>query len=259
MASPFQDWVEARPAPAWPHLPLTHITRSVFAEKIMKSGQIDVSPPDKVGQFAYAFYGRPAYRANHDQIISVEGSCPVCFIFDPSILPTASRVHPFDSGAFAARLFNYILDEGMEIDDFLLDPDIDLVQRLIAATFPDQDAYFEADRSRVIDPELGSKAWELQARAFLALVSSRGRNEPDDRICSIEVCFKEPIPLTHLLAVIAPHTFWTPTDRNPHLERLHEKGVKIETYKFIPGRHPEQYQTLVEQATWAYYEREVLK
>jgi hypothetical protein len=256
MSSKFQEWIAQRDAPTWSPLPLTHITRTVFAEKIMDAGEIGLPEDgDALGTFAYTFYGRPAYRANKDTTVAIESSCPLCFLFEPNLLLEARRVHPFDSGAFNARLYNKIIDEGMSIDDFIVDPDFASVQRLIAATFPDQEAYFEADRSKIIEPDVGAKAWELQAKAYLTLLSSPGRNEPDDRICSIEVCYDQPISLERLEAVVAPHTFWNGRERSPQLQDLSDKGVSIETYKFVPGRHPEYYQTLVEQAVWSYLVR----
>jgi hypothetical protein len=100
-----------------------------------------------------------------------------------------------------------------------------------------------------------SEAWEFHARAYLDLLKSPGRNEPDDRICSIEVVFGEPVPLKgNLLAVIVPHTVWSQDKHAPWLDKLKAEGVAIAPYLFVPGRHPEHYHALMESAVRDLYE-----
>lgn len=248
-SSDFQQWIDRRETPASSPLPLTHIARSVFARQIFKDGSIDTNPcphfEDK--PLAYFFYGRPAYRANQDKTISLEASCPCCFIFDPKILQRAHKVHAFDTGAFFLRMYNHVIDEGFDIAAFEVGRDIERLMRLVSATFNSQQGYFDADKSDLIDVEKGSEAWELEARSYLSLLHSPGRNEPDDRICTIEVTFGDPVLLENdLKAVVVPHTFWTDTTQSPFIEPYHRAGVEILTYRFIPGRTPEYYQTHLE-------------
>ena len=109
--------------------------------------------------------------------------------------------------------------------------------------------YFDGDLSKVASADLITKPFEFHARAYLHLLASPGRNEPDDRICSIEVIFGEPVPLRgNLLAVVVPHTVWQQGQRAPWLEKLQTEGVAIAPYTFVPGRHPEHYHALLEAA-----------
>jgi hypothetical protein len=256
MDTPFRRWIERHEEVIWPHLPLTHVTRAVFAEKILATGELR---PERCPVFSedltYTFYGRPAYRATSDQVIQLEASCPCCFIFEAQLMSSASRVHAFDTGAFSKRLFNHVLDAGLQIADFALDPDPNAANRLISAAFPAQEAYFEADRSNLTSPEEGADPWELQGRSYLALLKAQGRNEPDDRICTIEATFAETISLKeNLRALVVPHTFWSEKGRSPQLQAYADTGVEIGTYRFIPGRPPEHYHTLLEQSVRRLYE-----
>jgi hypothetical protein len=165
-------------------------------------------------------------------------------------------VFAFDTGAFAARLYNHVLDDGFTIDDFEIGRDHERLFRLIGAAFNSQQSYFDADRGALTDPETGAEAWELQGRSYLTLLGSPGRNEPDDRICTIEAVFADPVLLDNdLKAIVVPHTFWDGEKKSPLLKGYASNGVEIVTYRFIPGRHPEYYQTHIEVEVRRLYER----
>lgn len=247
--SDFQKWIDKRDAADTEPFPLTHIARSLFARKILDDGQVDTRPCKNFDEkpLAYFFYGRPAYRANQDQTVSLEASCPCCFIFDPKILKRAHKVHAFDTGAFFARMYQHVLDDGFSVSAFEVGRDPDRVMRLVSATFNSNRGYFDADRSDLIAVEDGAEAWELEAKSYLSLLHSPGRNEPDDRICTIEITFSDPVLLEDdLKAVVVPHTFWSNDVQAPFLKKYDDAGVEIITYRFIPGRTPEYYQTHIE-------------
>jgi hypothetical protein len=254
--TPFQKWIDRQPSPAWTLLPFTHITRGLVAEKILSQGFVEARHcPNFDKPLAYLFYGRPAYRANTDKVIALEGSSPFCFIFSNDLIQSAERVSPFDTGALSNRMYDHILDEGLEADDFSVGNDLTRVAKLVSATFQTHHDYFLADRSRMRLIEDVSEAWEMQARAYLTLVGSPGRNAPDDRICTIEAAFGGDVPLSEkLLAVVVPHTVWNDGNNPmPLLNDLAERHVRIATYKFVPSRPPEYYQTLIEGAVRELY------
>ena len=115
-------------------------------------------------------------------------------------------------------------------------------------------AYFQGNIYAIPDPTTITKSYEFHARSYLNLLTSPGRNEPDDRICSIEIILAEKVPLKgSLLAVIVPHTLWE--DEAPWLKDLHNAGANIQTYVFVPGRHPEYYQAQLESAARELYEK----
>jgi hypothetical protein len=119
--------------------------------------------------------------------------------------------------------------------------------QLISAVFGSRETYFDGDISKMQAPDTITDAWDFHARAYLHLLASPGRNEPDDRICSIEVVIGEPVQLKgNLLAVIVPHTLWDGDTQAPWLVTLKADGVTIAPYIFVPGRPPEHYHALLE-------------
>ena len=173
----FRDWIDRHPPPDWPLLPLTHLSNGLVASDILRAGRISPGEPDALGgPFAYFFYGRPAYRVGKDAVVQMEAACPFCFIFDSSLLRRAKDIHAFDTGAFAARLYKHVLIEDFRVQDFSLGSDASRPNKLIAAAFPDLESYLDANRQALISPESGAEAWEMEARAYLHLMASPGRD-----------------------------------------------------------------------------------
>ncbi|MGJ4957632.1 hypothetical protein ACQR1H_18445 [Bradyrhizobium sp. HKCCYLRH2015] len=242
----FREWVDKEPAPDWPLMPLTHITKSIVAADISKSGFVE---PIECAVFnrplAYFFYGRPAYRVSGDGAIKAEAVCPCCFIFDANLIEQAEAIFAFDTGAFSKRLYKHILPEEMNVEDFSLEKDKARPNKLIKKSFGSRIDYFHGNIHAIPNPHSIAKAYEFHARSYLQLVTSPGRNEPDDRICSIEVIFGNSVPLSgNLRAIIAPHTLWA--DEAPWLKELETNGTTIQPYAFVPGRHPDYYQAQIE-------------
>lgn len=238
-------------------MPLTHITKGIGAEDIIRSGQVSTSDCEVFNEpLAYFFYGRPAYRISGDGAIKVEATCPYCFIFDGALIKKSKSILAFDTGAFAKRLYKHVMMEEMDIEDFSLERDDSRPNRIISAVFSSQHTYFDGDITKAVAPDKGAQAWDFHARAYLQLITSPGRNEPDDRICSIEVVFGAPVPLAgNLKGVVVPHTLWDGATRAPWLDALHSSGVEIAPYTFVPGRHPEHYHALLEVAVHTLYEK----
>ncbi|MEN5361923.1 hypothetical protein [Brevundimonas intermedia] len=245
--SDFRDWIDDQPDPQWPLMPLTHVTKAFTARDIIREGKVSPSEagPLKV-PLAYFFYGRPAFRVSGDGSIKVGATCPVCFVFDPEIIKRAHAIHAFDTGAFGKRMYSHVMMDEMNVTDFALGADPSAPNKLISAAFGSQEAYFEGDLSRAASPE-SAPVWNFLAQAYLQLLISPGRNEPDDRVGAIEVTFADPVLLAdNLYAVIVPHILWTDDDPAPWLKELREAQVEILPYKFIPGKSPEHYYGLIE-------------
>lgn len=248
----FRNWVDKKPNPEWPLMPLTHVTKGIIAEDIIRDGHI--KPRDKsVGRsrrpLSYFFYGRPAYRVSGDGAVRVEAACPFCFVFDSSLIKDTAAIHAFDTGAFKKRLYKHVLLDEMQVEDFSLERDETRPNRIIASIFHSLQKYFEGDTSQISIINDEAEVWEFHARAYLDLLSSQGRNEPDDRIFSIEVAFDKLVVLApYLKALIVPHTLWRAGKKAPWIYQLESMNVIIKPYVFTPGRHPEYYQTIVECA-----------
>lgn len=246
----FTTWIDQWPDPAWGLMPLTHITGGVGADDIVASQKIQAHHCEVFHQpRAYLFYGRPAYRLPGEGAIRLEAACPFCFILDGDIAKNATDIFAFDTGAFAKRLYKHALTDEMNLDDFSLEKDVSRLNRLISRVFGTMGAYFDGDFSKVGSPDSGSEAWEFLPRAYLHLLTSPGRNEPDDRICSIEVAFAYDVPLFPASkAAIVPHTLWDGPKKAPWLLELDAKGIAVRPYLYVQGRHPEHYHALLEAA-----------
>lgn len=245
----FVEWIDSVPDPGWRILPLTHVTKGLAAEDIIRTGIIRAQQCDVLKSMrAFLFYGRPSYRFKEDGPIKAEAACPFCFVFDSSLIQTATDIYAFDTGAFAARLYKHIIMDEMELSDFSLHSDASRVNRLIARAFKSQDGYLNPRQSEIIDAEIGASPWEFHARAYLNLIRSGGRNEPDDRISTVEVSFDRDLPLVpSLRGLVVPHTVWSPGSRAPWIGMLASSSpVEISTYTFLPGRSVDYYYALVE-------------
>ena len=250
----FRRWIDNQVDPPWPLLPLTHVTKGIGAEDIVDDMAIKPGP-DAAGPRAYFFYGRPAYRVAGENVVKFEAACPFCFILDSVLLNDANEIFAFDTGAFKNRMYKHVLLDEMSVGDFSLEKDASRPNRLISRVFQSLNAYFDGNISMLPVPDEGAEPWEFHARAYLQLLTSPGRNEPDDRICSIEVTFGTEVPLlAHLKAIVVPHTLWDDDKKAPWLVTLASNHVEIRPYLFVPGRHPEHYHTMLERTVRDLYE-----
>jgi hypothetical protein len=129
----FRNWVDDQPDPGWNLMPLTHITKALVAEDIIRDGQIGVSECKPFDQaFAFFFYGRPAYRVAGDGAIKTEAACPCCFIFESGRIDEASAIFAYDTGAFDKRLYKHVLLDELNLEDFSLGKETKRVNRLVA-------------------------------------------------------------------------------------------------------------------------------
>lgn len=153
-------------------------------------------------------------------------------------------------------MYKHILLDEIDVQDFSLADDVSTPNRLINAVFPDVESYIKGDISGV---KIGSEEvepHEMLTRAYLDLITSRGRNEPDDRLCTIEVVHGNPLPLDgNLKAVVVPHTFLRGRALAPWLSRLKKRNVEIAPYEFVPGKHPEHYHALLELSVRRLYQK----
>jgi hypothetical protein len=236
-------------------MPLTHVAKGLLARDIIRDRRIEPSECEVFDRaLAYFFYGRPAYRVSGDGAIRDAATCPFCFIFDPSIIDRAQAIHAFDTGAFDRRMYNHVLMEEMQVGDFSLERDTRRPNRLIRCVFGDRETYFEGDTSKIPTPDEITEQGDFLARAYIKLLRSEGRNEVDDRICTIEVTFGDPVLLDGaLLAVVVPDILWNDKQKTVWLADLDASGVEVLPFRFSVGREPAYHQALIEQEVRAYY------
>lgn len=251
----FADWIDRLPEGDPRLLPLTHITNGIRARRIIEDGTI---APTECGvlelPLSYFFYGRPAYRLMGGSSVKLESSCPFCFIFDGEMIKRAREIFAFDTGAFATRMYDHVFDPDFELGDFSLGTDSARPNKLIGSVYRSILDYIEGDRNAMGEPAVLALPHEFEARAYLELIKSPGRNEPDDRICSIEVNFGDLIPVPgQLVALALPHTLCEHIDTNPWLRELQKAKIDLLPYNFSPGRPPENYHALLEGVVRNYY------
>jgi len=217
----FRNWVDGMKSPNWDLMPLTHITKGIVLQDIIRSKSIDPSNCDTLNQDAnFFFYGRPAYRVSGDGTIEVEAACPTCLIFNSAMISQADKIHAFDTGAFGKRMYKHILLDEMQLVDFSLGNDTSRPNKLIHRVFGTRLAYFDADTTDALRSDSGAESWEYHAKAYLDLINSPGRNEPDDRVCTIEVVFGGSVDINaHLMAIVVPHTHWSSTKKRHTLKK----------------------------------------
>jgi hypothetical protein len=252
----FRKWVDNLPDAAWPMMPLTHICKAFIANDIVRDGQVAPSP---CGVFerslAYFFYGRPAYRTQGDGPVKKPAACPMCFIFDPKIMDQAEAIHPFDTGAFHARLYRHAMLDEMAIGDFSLERHTLRPNRIINTVYGSRSAYFDGDRSKIPEPSKIAGESEFLVQAYIELLRSAGRNEPDDRVGTIEVVMGEAVPLEgNLLAVVVPDILWNDKDKESWLVGLADAGVQILPFRFLHGREPEHHHAMIEVVIRDFYD-----
>jgi hypothetical protein len=244
----FMEWLNRQQdPPAWAPLPLFHTTRGVIAEDVIRAMTLTPSPCSHFDQpLSYFFYGRPAYRVSTDNVVKSERFCPFSFVFKPELAQLAAATHAFDTGAFFKRLYQGIVGEDIRINDFQL-LGTDAKNRLISAVFKAREAYIRGDTREILAEMPSVEAYEFHARAYLDIILAPGRNEPDDRVFTIELVIAHAVSLAQwLMAVIVPHTMCGTNSTPEWIKPLLEGGVKIIPYEFLPGRSPEYYHALLE-------------
>lgn len=249
----FRAWVDRQPDPKWPLMPLTHICKSLVGNDIARAGAVE--PADCAvlkRSLAYFFYGRPAYRTKGDGPVKNPAACPMCFVFDPNVLKQADEIHPFDTGAFESRLYHHIIMDEMRREDFSLEQQVNRPNKLISAIYGERGVYFEGDNSKIsVTPVLPS---EFLAYTYVELLKSAGRNEPDDRVGTVEVIFESPVPLKgNLLAVVVPDILWSEADKASWIVEIGQSGVDILPFKYSIGREPEHHHAMIEVEIRQFY------
>ncbi len=147
----FARWVDAATAGADSGLPLTHVTKGLRAQDVIQAGRIEPTDCAVFGSpLAYFFYGRPAYRYEAGSSVKLESACPFCFIFDPKLLKRARHIYPFDTGAFSARMYNHVLDEDFNIEDFDLGSEPERPEKLISAAYFSRAEYASGNKAGLL-------------------------------------------------------------------------------------------------------------
>lgn len=258
----FSDWLETLPLSDQKRLPLTHVAKFSVARAIITA--YEISPQKECSvlkkKYLFAFYGRSAYRVPVEGTVTSTSLSPICFLLENDDELKPARRHPFDTGAFGASLYAKTLQTDAVVENYEIIGSLDLQDRLIKAFFEKRENYIDGDASKVRQADQICSEDQCEVRDYHSLITAMGTNQPDDRMHTIEYCFDQPVSLNgRLKAVIAPDALWNLDNRSDFLSELVKSGVKIATYRFVPNRPVEWYQSLIEGSLrelfkeWGYY------
>ncbi|WP_156397391.1 hypothetical protein [Rhizobium sp. Root1204] len=161
------------------------------------------------------FYGRPAYKpAAGSGPSSLIDLAPVCLVIDPTVLSSAIRVLPFDSGGFAR--YTPLLGPGLTLEEFELGTSGMQPMRLISAFYDTNRNYYDQL------PTLAERKIPItraSSRAYARLIADPSMRAIDDRCGTIEVQFSTAVSLkTALRAVVAPAALLSDPDMQEALQ-----------------------------------------
>ena len=214
----------AQQAPADGRLPFVHITRAYRFDDIVDGDLLEPSRCEVFKQaLVYLFYGRPAYRAKDGNNARLEFEWPIVFVFDPSKISNIERIFPFDSGAFAEKMYQEFFDPHSEIMDFVLENTLETPAKVVATYYQDHSEYYRGETRKNVNIPL--RQFEAQGIHELARLpgvqgaqsQSRAR---DERSSAIEIQISAPISLKDaLLAIVLPEQYLGDKDIQKALAR----------------------------------------
>lgn len=236
-------------------LPLTYKNDWYSTTQILKTGTLPFEKCDVFGEkLEYLFYGRPAYviaqnRGNRRDNLYF----PVCFLLDSNFVDIYG-VFPFDSGAYAEGLYDGYIHEKMDINEFLLHPNLPHIMGFIQYFYGDNYRYY----TRKVKPIHCSSGNRCELNAYINVLSANGPNEFDARADTIEIITKVPFDLLKAArAVVIPNEFQSANDTKEKIEEMRDAKIEIITYP-VMGLGPEQYNGIVYEKVYQYLKEEGL-
>lgn len=220
----FDDFV-SKVEVALPILPLCHTSEASNFMTILKEKRLNVSKcPNFKKPLLYFFYGRPAFRPESDgQSTSTPMFMPVAIIVKPeSLLQRAESMAPFDTGAYG--MYSKHIDSKMNLEDFLMTPNLETLGRVVKCFFDNNMNYYVGLPMKIDIPPS-----EFVADSYHKLIHD-SPSPCDDRRSSIEVQFKEPLPLNqkNVLLVVLPKVFLD--DKIVRQTIMNEWGADVRGY-----------------------------
>ena len=231
-------------APTAKALHLTHCAGMNAAISIVERMAIERNHCSVYGEdLLYLFYGRPAYKpVEVEEAGDMPELLPVCFVLDPSLLASAVRVVPFDSGGFAR--YRRHLGPQQRREHFEItreDAAAKAPARVVSAFYRTNRRYFDQRPHRGVDEFPASRP---AARAYARLIADRSLDDDDDRRGTIEVQLDRDVPLAEALrAIVAPPLMF----EDPVVAAALEACPKVALVSYPTyGRHrPQDYSLLV--------------
>lgn len=178
------DGFVADASPTSPLLPLIHMTDGYCMRLILGEEALTPQECPTMGHPALYFsYGRPSFRPNGKALPTALSSyAPVCFVMDATAVPV-KKSYPFDSGAFAQKMFASSTHKKMELKHFELAANLERPQQIVTTFFGSNTKYFDNDPIRNVT----HSPLQFEVESFLALLGDKQSESYDDRISAVEV------------------------------------------------------------------------
>jgi len=173
-----------------PLLPMIHTTEKfLFVQNIAKENRLKTGKKDGFSEGNLClYYGRPAYVVGHEVDSRTDDFYyPISLLIEPTNIEKAELVtiYPFDSGAFKSKkedIKKYI-HERMELEHFQIGKDLNILPKLVAVFFGDNEAYC----SGKIKPGLIFDSDNDILTACYNILGAEGESSLDERKYSSEI------------------------------------------------------------------------
>jgi hypothetical protein len=232
-------------------LPLLHSTSAYLFRDIVETGQL-VPQEDRIFEekLLYFFYGKPSFFPKTAQTSNLLFNTQVFFVLRPSVITSARRVFPFDSGAFEAGLYARFMNVRMNLLDFQIELDAAhsggtpfpaSAQKIVASIYGSNENYFRSRHREDLSPSM----MDFELNAFMELLRSKAGEDFDDRRSVIEIQSTRPINLSRdtLEGIILPNELLSDGRVVAFLDRCGVNDESVLTYNAMRSR-PEYYAAL---------------
>jgi hypothetical protein len=230
-----REMVSRNPATLSAPLPLTHVTDCIRLPAILKAEELTPRMCSVFGdKRLYTFYARPAYRGSKKGPLHNLNFAPVCFIIDPSATSACHpvAVFPFDTGALNRGLLADDVHPELSPYDFALEPTLDSAQRLAGIFFGDAKGYYSGRSNKQHPPKFSP--FDAEIVAYDSLVRRGGNTSRDERATSIEVQFKDPLPLAgKVIGIFLPQDFLDVPEIVSFTRKANKAKIDVVGYPFI--------------------------
>jgi hypothetical protein len=194
--------------PAKPALPICHITTWHNFESIIENGSMTVDK-NAGRDNLYFFYGLPFYKLP-SMYTGQRFRRPIGLLFKSDLIGHASKIFPFDSGAFPKHFKPNYFPDDYSLETFeLTDVDQETPGRLVSLLYQDNEKYIFGK------PVGNCSSKETIIDCILDLITTKDKNSFDERNHGIEVVFSDNIKLKGSLElVLLPKTMYRENESN---------------------------------------------
>ena len=232
---------------SFPSLPLFHTCEGYDFRGIVESKQLHTTPCKVFNgeNLLYLFYGRPSYRVediskgDKRKATKLPFFFPVCIMVKPDSVPTPKRIAPFDTGAFKGKLFAEYMHPRMDCNDFLLDPTLDMPNRLVSRYYASNQSYFNGEPLKIEIPPI-----EFEAISYYNLINSNASAPYDDRNATVEIQSESNLVLDPdtVVLIVMPTSYWQDPEFGKAIRTAWHAEVR--TYSIVRA-HPNEYTQVI--------------